>query len=250
MKTNIASAILVAFLTAFLTTVTQPAVAMTTLLNDDFGAPSYTLFEFNGADSGSNLDDLSFATSSATGSGGNPGGFLDIMHTHDVDRDSFGDPVNGDGSASVQSFSEEQSVVYDATASGTIAEIMFELDVLVGPIGPEGGAFHTVFFIVHEASGGGSASGFTSLSGLGSGWNTITVSGLTNADFSARDFQNGTDLQFGFGFSSSGDVSNGGETITVSVDNFIVTANVIPEPSSLLLGTLMTVGMLMRRRRL
>lgn len=60
----------------------QVAVAQTTLLEDDMSSPNYNSFSF---DSFSNDEDASSESFAAGVGTGNPGGSLEITHSHDVE---------------------------------------------------------------------------------------------------------------------------------------------------------------------
>lgn len=224
----LAAAALLTLISAF-----SPAKATLVLL-DDMSSPSYSGFSFNSADYGSNPSDQSYASFDSVSSGGNPDEYLQVDHNHQVERDGDGNPLSGDGATQLQSFTNEESVAYNPSTDGAIASIAFSLDILLTDL-PGGADFFSIFFNV-EDSGGGNSAGFTSISPA-PGWQTITVTGLTNADFSARDFAGALDLNFGFGFESSGDVTTADESISIGVDNFRVDVTVVPEPgTALLLG--------------
>jgi hypothetical protein len=216
------------------------------ILFDDMSSPSYVNFSFNSADASANPDDLSFADYVSLGSGGNPGEQLQIDHFHEVDRDEFGDPFGGDGTVSLQSFYIEQSMLYNPLSEGAFNEISFSLDVNYQSQGSSTD-FSMIFFLIEDATGG-SASGFTFLT-PGPNWQTITVPGLTNADFSSRDFGGALDLNFGFGFTSNGDVFGGDEVISLQVDNFKVNISNVPEPTSGMLFVVGGLAMLRIRKR-
>ena len=208
-----------------------PAGAVSVLL-DDFESPDYDGFSFNGADSGDNPDDLSFADLIPVATGGNPGGFGRVEHFHEVGLDEFGETLNGDGFTSLQSFFNDRSVTYNPAVQGAISVLEFRLDILL-PEPNAASSFSDLFFLVQDSQGGAGA-GLTPISGA-PGWQTIIVSGLGEGDFSGRDFAGNRDLSFGFGFLSGGDVSFGSELITLDVDNFEVLVTPIPEPGSALL---------------
>lgn len=130
--------------------------------------------------------------------------------------------------------------------SGAINDISFSLDILY--TGPDDfGDFGPIFFSVNEATGGRFA-GFTTISS-DPAWQTITVSGLTQADFPTRDFTAFTDFTFGFGFTSGGDIYPADVVLTLGLGNFIVSINTVPEPAGLLaLG--MVAALVIRRRSL
>ena len=64
-----------------------------------------------------------------------------------------------------------------------------------------------------------------------------------------RDFAGAEDLNFGFGFTSFGNAGFDVEELEISVDNFQVTINSVPEPSSLLMLGGVGIATLARRRR-
>jgi len=224
-----------------------PATA-TTVLNDTFdGGTLYSVFNFNSADNPSspNVDDVSSASGGTVGVGGNPGAAYGVTHTHEVDP--FG-PGNGfDTSTSIQSFFEEQSVSYNPSTDGAFDSITFSLDVQNDSFGVEGGVITSLFFIIHEIGLGGSAAGFTSIP-VQAGYQTISAT-FTQADFSSRDFSGTGDLNFGFGFSGFSDLPDefSIDTVSLLVDNFVVSVTPVPEPTlAVLLGS---VALLALRRR-
>ena len=64
-----------------------------------------------------------------------------------------------------------------------------------------------------------------------------------------RDFAGVEDLNFGFGFTSFGNAGFDVEELEIGVDNFQVTINSVPEPSSLLMLGGVGMATLARRRR-
>lgn len=130
----------------------------------------------------------------------------------------------------LQSVFTEQSISYTPSTQGAILSISFSLDFQTSD------PFDTLLFEVSDSSGG-SFAGFISITGDGT-FQTITSDVLTNADFPGRNFSGSDPLSFGFGFTSSADVFNLPVTYNVIVDNFVVTATVVPEPSSLALSVL------------
>lgn len=233
MLTTVSRALPRALLAAALITLvsTSPAKAILVLL-DDMSAPSYSGFSFNSADYGSNPSDESSASFDSVSAGGNPDEYLQVDHTHQLARDDDGNPLDGDGSTQLQSFTNDESVEYNPSLQGAIASIAFSLDILLTDA-PGGADFSMIFFNVQD-SGGGNSAGFTTISPA-PGWQTITVTGLTNANYSGRDFAGALDLNFGFGFESFGDVTDGDEAISVGIDNFRVDVTVVPEPGAALL---------------
>jgi hypothetical protein len=216
-------------------------------LMDNMSNPAYTVFSFNSSDSLTNPDDISSAGFTAHPSGGNSGPRLEVFHDHDVDRDGNGAPLNGNGSVFIQSFLVDQSTTYTPSINGTILDISFSLDVLF-PVSNSSTKFEQLFFVLSDTAGGGFG-GFTNIVGQ-AGWQTITVSGLTNADFLGRNFNGPLALSAGFGFVSQGDVTGGFDNLAMQVDNFQVSVNsitAVPEPSSLLSCAALAVCGLVRR---
>ena len=224
-----------------------PATA-TTVLNDTFdGGTLYSFFNFNSSDSpgGGNPDDLSQASGSTSGTGGNPGAGYVVTHTHEVDP--FGSA--GDGSTSIQSFYEEQLVSYNPSTDGAFDSITFSIDIVNDSFGVQGSNVGSVFFVIHEIGLGGNAGGFTSIP-VQAGYQTVSVT-LNQSDFVSRDFAGTGDLRFGFGFSGSGDLFDPftTDTVNVLVDNFVVSVNPVPEPGlALLWGSVALVTLRLRRQ--
>lgn len=214
------------------------AAAQNLVLDDDMSSPSYASSSFA---SFSNPDDLSFGDYLVSGSGGNPGAHLIIEHFHDVDRDEFGEPINGDGDTFVQSYFINQSTTYTPSVSGGIASLSFSLDYRTTD------PFSGIFFDVSDLSGGSSA-GFTYGLEPDGQWRTLTVTGLTQADFGGRDLSGSNPLSFGFGALSSFDATFDPTGFAMDVDNFTVTVNPIPEPGPALLVGLGAWVFLLRRR--
>lgn len=213
------------------------------IVMDDMLNPLYSIFSFNNASNGSNPDDLSSAGFTPLGLGGNSGPYLEVLHEHDVQRDGNGDPLNGNGIVSVQSFLVDRSQTYTPSTDGAIRDITFSLDILF-PVSSSSTQFDQIFFILENANIGQLA-GFTNIAGQ-AGWQTITVSGLTNADFSGLDFNGVLALSAGFGFISSGDVAAEFDNLSMRVDNFTVSVNAVPEPCSVLGCLALTVIGLLR----
>jgi hypothetical protein len=218
------------------------------ILADGMNTPgNYSGFSFNGSSSMTNPDDTSLLEPLiGNASGGNPGPWLQLTHNHNVERNLGGAPLNGNGNTSIQSIVDQQVFTFNPAISGTIQDISFSLDIDL-PISLGTVGFEQLFFTVRSLSTG-NAAGFTNITAQ-PGWQTVTVSGLTNADFSAQDFSGANALSFGFGFTSSGDVTSGAQAISIGVDNFVVTINSIPEPSSTLLVGSMLLLLVARRSR-
>ncbi len=220
------------------------ACASTTVLNDTFDSPSYSSSFFNDADSFGNPDDVSSAFYNNTILlDGNPGAYGELWHDHDVDRDEFGDPINGDTATSLQSFFSDLTASYTPSLEGEIQSISFSLDVRTSdPI-------DSLFFEISDSSGGSVANGgggFLPINSDGE-WNTYTLTGVTQSGASGRDFAGSDPLSFGFGFTSFADVFFGNELYVIDVDNFVVTVTPVPEPASLVM--LLSVLALTPRRR-
>ncbi len=218
--------------------------ASTVVLNDTFDSPSYSVFSLNEADTTNNPDDISFASFGGTNnSGGNPDAYGLLFHTHDVNRDSLGEPIGGNGFTFVQSFLGDQTASYTPSLEGAIQFISFSLDVRTGsPI-------DSLFFDISDSNGGSVANGsggFLSLVNDGE-WNTYTLVGVAQSGASGRDFAGSNPLRFGFGFTSSADVFGGSSDFSIDVDNFIVTVTQVPEPAAFVL---MLLGVAVSLRRL
>ena len=203
------------------------------VLDDDFESPSYSIFALNGADRGDgNDDDVSDAFFDPQGSGGNPGGFGLVVHSHDVDRDDQDAPINGDGNTSVQSFLTEQTVTYTPSTQGEIQSVSFSLDVRTSD------PFDSVFFYLEASNGAGSVAngseGFLSITPNGE-FQTIRLENVTQDGQDGFDFGGSDPISFGFGFTSPGvDVTDGPVFLNVGVDNFRVT--VTPRPRARVTG--------------
>jgi hypothetical protein len=221
--------------------------AATTVISDDMSAPSYSSFSFNSntlGGSNPNPDDISSESSNAIGSGGNSGGYLEVTHHLDVARDGFGAPLNGDGSAFVQSFFKQQAASYTPSIDGGIATIQFSIDLLITE------PFGSVFFTIDDSLGG-NAAGFMNLPPSTTGWQTFTSPLLSQANFSSRDFDGSAPFRFGFGFTSNTDVTAAPVERVIAADNFVITINQVPEPSTgALAGAGLAVAAFLRRRRL
>ncbi|MGJ8723321.1 MAG: PEP-CTERM sorting domain-containing protein [Roseibacillus sp.] len=217
--------------------------AQNVILFDDMTGSAYSASNFNSSDSGSNPDDISTAFGNIATSGGNPDSVLNITHEHDIQRDEFGDPF-GDGFTNVQSFFENSSLSHNPATQGFIQSVTFSLDIRTSePI-------ETLFFTINDSNGGAVANagaGFISLIPDGQ-WQTITLSGVTEAGASGRDFSGSDALSFGFGFTSFAEVSTGQEAFAIQADNFQIDIDVIPEPSSALLIAFGFVGLFRRQR--
>ena len=217
--------------------------AQNTVIFDDFTDSSYSVSSRNGFDFGSNPADLSFASSDIAIIGGASGSVLNVFHEHDVDRDESGDPL-GDSFVDIQSFFDNSALTYTPSTQGSIQSINFSLDVRTfDPI-------DTLFFNVSDSNGSAvpiGEEGVRFLSVVTNGeWQTISLSGVTEA--SGRDFAGSNPLDFGFGFLSSADVFDQPETFLLEADNFRIDINPIPEPSSALLIALGLAGLTRRRR--
>jgi hypothetical protein len=236
----VSMAILVAVLALF--AVPQRLEADLVVVDDDMS--DFTKYSFASGNSngftGSNPDDISFVDFQFLSEGGN--GFFSAIHNHDVQRDGIGNPVNGNGMVELYSFFTYLPRTYTPSVSGSIETISFSLDIRF-----EEGDFDRVFFFAEEGTTG-YLGGSVELSTLND-WQTITVDGLTEADFSGLNFSGSMPLSFGFGFISSVDVSSGPLSSTISADNFRVSLTAVPEPGSLTLLTLFTGCALLRRRR-
>ncbi len=216
----------------------EPAV----ILNDDMSSPNYNAWSYNNSSSGLNPDDSSFIDGgSAQASGGNPDGYFAIEHTLSLNDGAVKTQV------SLQSIFEGLGPAYTPTVSGAIQSLSFSIDLR------SSGPASSVGLVVSD-SNGGQITGYTSFTPDGT-WQTITVSGLNQGDLGDRNLSGSNPLSFGFSFLAYGfltDDGNGGhtpESFTLDVDNFIVTAIPVPEPSSLVLFGIMGLGLIARRSR-
>lgn len=215
------------------------------VLFDDMSDTFYSDFSFNGADSGSNPDDVSTATWANNPTEGNPGAVFSLSHDHDVNRDEFGDPLSFPV-AEIQSFFDNNSnITYNPGTQGAISTLSFSLDIKTSD------PFGSIFFVVSDSMGGSVArgaggAGFLSIIPNGE-WQTVTLSGVTQAEVGGRDLSGALPLDFGFGFTSLAEVSGGPETYFLQADNFSVTINPVPEPSSALLLAVGLIGFVRRR---
>ena len=212
------------------------------ILNDGMSSPNYNSFSYNSSDfGGGNPDDTSDVISSNQGAGGNPGAYLEVMHTFSLQD------FAPDSSVSLQSIFEQLGNSYTPSGSGNIYSLAFSIDIRTT------GPFSSVGFTVND-SGGGQLAAFTPFITDGNS-QTVTVSGLVQSDFDNRDFSGGIPLSFGFSILSNGSLNDSGsgvyasESYTVDVDNFIVTATLVPEPSSLVVFGMMGLGLVSRRSR-
>lgn len=216
------------------------------ILFDPMDSSNYSIFLLN-SNSGPNPDDNSTGGFVFFAAGGNPGARLELSHEHDVLRDNNNAPQNGNGQTFLQSFLTRDGFTYNPSVSGAIADISFSIDVNF-PVSGGSTAFQDVFFVVAD-QGGGSAAGFTNISGQ-NGWQTLSVTGLTNAAFSGRNFAGNSALSFGFGFISAGDVTLGAESLLIGLDNFQVSITAVPEPGSfVLVGAALAIAASRRRTR-
>jgi hypothetical protein len=223
-------------------------VAAVQIVNDTFDSPNYGDFFFNAANSGDNPDDNSFSAIGDTlTTGGNPGSYLELFHFHDVARDEFGDPEGGDTFTSLQSFLDERSVDYIPSTQGEIQSLSFSLDYRTTD------PFDSVFFTVNDENGGNVAGGFTAdgfFTPVTDGtWQTVTFAGVTQAEVGTRDLTGSVPLDFGFGFTSDADVFDGEVEYQIDVDNFVVTATLVPEPTAAALLVAAAGPLLARQRR-
>ena len=202
------------------------------VLNDDFDAPNYSSFSFN--ESFDNPDDISFEFFAGVMGGGNPGDYLQVFHTHDIERIS---PMGTMTNTSVQSVLLEKTFTYDTNGAGSLGSLSFSLDVrTTDPVN------FLSFAIGDSVNNSGSFTGFIGVPNDGE-WHTLTFDETDGAQF------NGQILQFGFGFGTSVDVGPDPIDYVIEVDNFVVIANAIPEPSSVAVLGLFLAGFVSRHRR-
>jgi MYXO-CTERM domain-containing protein len=213
-----------------------PSAHADLFIDDDFSSPDYS-FNFVAP-----LDPTDESTSSFMdlSSGGNPTFYRTINHEHDLERNMNGMPVNGTGLVTHQSILFENTDTWQPTVDGEIQSLTFSIDVRSSEAAE-------VYFTFANQLGSGFAGGFTPFT-PSVGWQTITVSGLTEADFIGSDFATSDQLKFGFGFFSSDNVTTAPSTFSFDVDNFKLEITPVPEPSVAVLAGLGTIGLLRRRR--
>ena len=217
--------------------------AQNVVLFDDFTDSAYTSSFLNGQDSDSNFFDISFGGGSVSPTGGNPGSTLEAFHFHDIDRDPSGQPFGG-GDTEVQTFFSNSALSYNPATQGPIQSISFSLDIKTSA------PFESLFFTIGDSNGDTVANGgggFLSVVPNGE-WQTVTLTEVTAAGASGRDFSGSDPLSFGFGFTSFEEVTNGPVLLEVLADNFRIEITPVPEPSSALLLTLGLLSLTRRRR--
>jgi hypothetical protein len=159
-----------------------------------------------------------------------------IDHIHDVEREeeTTNKPVSGAPEMpDLQSLFLYTSTNYSPSSSGAIGTIDFKLDYRTSD------PFSDFAFHVRNGFGNGATDNRGSVFNNDGQWHTLELLGLNAADFNNLiDFENSASLQFGFSLLSSAFVDPDGTdpvTYQVEVDNFEVTVNPVPEPSSMLL---------------
>ncbi len=171
---------------------------------------------------------------------GNPGAHFVIFHDH-----AIADPMAGT-TVQFQSAFFHNQFVYNPIA-GAITDISFSVDISYFDLNVDDVAFDQFFFAIQKPDFTTSYAAFTDIPDniliAASDWQTVTVTGLTSADFPEIDFSGVEELTFGFGFTSSGDVTNGPASIYISADNFSVSINAVPEPSAgMLVGAMLLLA--------
>ncbi|MGJ8723322.1 MAG: PEP-CTERM sorting domain-containing protein [Roseibacillus sp.] len=217
--------------------------AQDVILFDDMTTSAYVSSSTNGSSTGSNPIDISFAYNLVETSGGNPDSVMNAHHYHDVQRDEFGFPV-GPSFTNLESLYSNSSLSYNPAAEGPIQSITFSLDIKTTQ------PFDLVYFTINDSSGSTVADGKNGeITVVSDGeWHSITLSEVTQAGATDRDFAGSDSLFFGFGFTSFAEVTNGPANFLMSADNFQINITPVPEPSSLLLLTLGLLGLTGRRR--
>ena len=190
-------------------------------------------------------DPLNYSYVDYFSSAGNDSMFVD--HIHEVERDEFtNEPVAGAPSMpELQTLFLYQPLSYNPSVSGAIGTLDFSIDYRTND------PFSEIAFFIQNGGGFGSTAGFTTPIVDGE-WHTLEVLGLNSTDFLSADFEGNTTLRFGFGFYSSAEIDPfgiDGVDYQIEVDNFIVTMNPVPEPSSLFLVAGGALTLLSRRSR-
>jgi PEP-CTERM motif len=216
---------------------TAPCAHAVLFINDDFFSPSYSVIYVSPADP----TDQSYFTFADFVAGGNPTSYRTITHEHDLERGLDGSPVNGTGQVTLQTILLENSATYQPSSDGPIQTLSFSIDV-------RSSRPASVYFNFANQANSSFAGGFTPFTASAI-WQTITVSGLMEADFIGSNFATSDQLKFGFGFVSSANVTARPTTFNFDVDNFKVTIVPVPEPSSAFLAGLASLALCQRRRR-
>lgn len=203
---------------------------------------NYDISSLNAADSGVNPDDLSDVNYTSSATGGNSDGSLTVNHEHIVDPTV--DPY--DGFSTLQSTLIENTFTYNPSVDGTILDISFSIDIATSD------PFEDVFFLIEDSNTGGGFvvdSAFIMITTDGT-FNNYSITGVTQSDIpTGFDFSGSNPLSFGFGFTSSTFVPQFVEDeFAVSADNFEVTINNVPEPSTGVLVILVAGFAILRRR--
>jgi hypothetical protein len=213
------------------------------LVNDGMSNQANYSFGFFNSNPG-NPDDISNASFFSLSPGGNPDAFFTVVHDHDVTRDGNGEPPSGNGVVELLSLFEYLPTTYNPSLSGALQSVSFSLDIRYETNQAD---FSRIFFIVADQNGA-HLGGFTDIA-TDSGWQTITASGLTASDFPTIDFNGSLPLSFGFGFYSNVNVFGGPTSSSIDADNFVVSVNTVPEPSTCLLALPMLLFAALRRYR-
>lgn len=204
-------------------------VADIVIFNDDMSDPDYAIsFTFTGVSAPHAATFIQIPT------GGNPNEHLEVLHTH-----------NGNGLVTLQSTLLEQSTTYTPSVNGFVTQVSFSIDLLFPEV-PGASLYDEVYFVLSDANGV-SRAGYTTIIGQQS-WQTVTVTGLTEANFSGIDFEGSLPVSAGFGFVSTR-TNEGPINSLINVDNFVVSVVQVPEPNIISLWLMFSVGILGQRRR-
>jgi hypothetical protein len=216
---------------------------------DNLGNYSPANFGFNS----SNPNDISLYQGAIHQvAGGNPGAFFRLGYLLNVARDGNGVPLGSGIALSNGGLMHLFSYPYAPSMQGPINDISFSLDIRFD--NPSHIDNMDLFFFIEDGTNSGPHFASTEVFQISSGgggpnWQSKSLGGLTPNDFSGIDFLVDQNLSFGFGFIIySNDVSIGPQTISMDVDNFVVSINAIPEPSACLLVGSMLMFVARRRR--
>ena len=154
------------------------------ILFDNFDTLSYSSFYINSASiPGGNLLDSSEVLSSIETSIGNPASSYSIVHTHSVATDPNAG-ASGPKLTSLPSVFLQEAITYDPSERGAISSVSFSLDVNF-PADLSSVSFDQLFFAIGNSTVTDTRN-FTAITGR-SGWQTITIAGLTSGDFPSID---------------------------------------------------------------
>lgn len=214
-----------------------------TVIDDDFSVNDlYTISE---ASDFSGIPDNFFSDISYSETGGNPGGFAALEHLYDfVPSDELSEDTDVTEFSTIV-FYEYEPFSYDASVSGMINDVSFSLDV----DSPD--ADLELFFFISSATSAVSSNRFVLFPFNTDGFETFSEDDVV---FDNATLNESGPIKFGFAFQSfvQDERDDPGsdfdpQSFAFSVDNFVVTLDVVPEPSSLALLGL--GGLCLARRR-